>query len=58
MIGAIDLTAFEDVVTDVGVAVGVVGGALVTAYVATKSFGFITAWVKKLMDAAKGRAAG
>lgn len=58
MLGAIDLTAFTSSATDIGTAVGTVGAALVTAYVATKSFGFITAWVGKLFSAGKGRAAG
>lgn len=58
MLGAIDITDFTTAATDLGVAVGVVGGALVTAYVATKTFGFVNAWVSKLFSASKGRAAG
>ena len=56
MLGAIDISGFTTSATDLGVAVGLVGAALVTTYVATKSFGFVTAWVGKLFGAAKGKA--
>jgi hypothetical protein len=58
MLGVIDLTEFTDSATDLAVAVGVVGAALVGTYVATKSFGFVTAWVGKLFGASKGKATG
>lgn len=53
-----DLTPFTDAASDLGTAVGVVGAALVTAYVGTKTFGFVIAWIGKLFSASKGRTAG
>lgn len=50
-----DLTAFTDAQTDLAAGIATVGAALVTVYVATKSFPFITAWVGKLFNAARGR---
>jgi hypothetical protein len=53
-----DLTIFTSEATDLGVGIGVVGAAVVATYVATKSFGFVTAWIGKLFGSAKGRAGG
>lgn len=53
-----DITLFTDNAADVTIAVAAVGAAVVAAFFATQAFGFVTAWGKKLMQAAKGRAAG
>lgn len=51
-----DITAFTDSATELGVAVAAVGAAVVGIYAATKTFGFITAWIGKAFGAGKGRA--
>jgi hypothetical protein len=53
-----DLTPFTGAATDVGVAIGVVGAAIVVAYSARKTFGFVTAAIGSLFGAGKGKAAG
>lgn len=58
MLGAIDLTTFDGVVADLALAIPLVGAALVTTYVLTKTFGFVIGWASKLFAAGRGRATG
>ncbi len=58
MLGAIDVTSFTTAATDLGTAVVVVGAATVVAYVGTKGFGFVRAWIGTLFGASRGRAGG
>ena len=53
-----DLTIFTDEAAALATAIGVVGAAVVATFVATKSFGFVTAWIGRLFGSAKGRAGG
>lgn len=53
-----DLTPFTSTATDVMAGIGVVGAAIVVAYSARKTFGFVTAAIGSLFGAGKGRAAG
>jgi hypothetical protein len=53
-----DLTIFTDNATQLATGIGVVGAAVVGTFVATKSFGFVTAWIGKLFGSAKGRSTG
>ena len=56
MLEAIDVSSFTTAGTDLLAAVAIVGVAVVGMFVATKGFGFVTAWVGKLFGAAKGKA--
>ncbi len=53
-----DLIPFTDVGTDLMAGIAVVGAALVLAFTATKMFGFVTGWVGKLFNAARGSSGG
>lgn len=53
-----DITEFTGAATDIGVAIPLVGAAVVTAYVATKTFGFVTTWIGRLFGAGKGKSGG
>lgn len=57
-VGAIDVTGATGAAADLAIAVGVVGAATVTAYVATKAFPFVRQWIGKLYAASTGRAGG
>jgi hypothetical protein len=53
-----DLTIFTDNATTLATGIGVVGAAVVATFVATKSFGFVSAWIGRLFGSARGRAGG
>lgn len=55
MLGAIDLTPFTEIVTDVTTSVGTVGVATVGVFTATLAFPFVMRWGKKVFNAGTGR---